>query len=217
MGIDVRSLTPFIIAATLAAGRASPEVAAERDRARADAEEAIAAGRPHLLYIGLPGPHSSPLDTTTGLPSYSMGCVVSDGTLAYMKSFNAATLAARDAGRLEGMTFEGKVTTAEALRARFGPEGGRTLTLGGPAADAPGGAFRVEIAPRSGREGDTPYLFVTEVATGRRKELVYVGEPRARVLFDHDGTTLLARDDRYRVFRTFDLPRALELQVFPDP
>ena len=179
------------------------------------AEEKIAARHPSLLFIGLPFPDHSPLDPETGLPAYSSGCCFNDFSAAFMEAHNDAILAALREGRLAGMTFEDRVMTAEEAMAPFANGGGTPITFDSPIGD-PSGAYRVEIAPRFGKPADTPYVFCVEVVTGRRAEAHFLGESKARVAFAHGGRTLLVRDDRFRIVRTFDLARALALQRFPD-
>jgi len=195
---------------------ASPAEADAARRGRAETEADIATGKPGLLTIGLLGPDHSPLDPASGLPRYSVGCVVSGEATARVDAYNGVILAALRDGRLRGMTFEDRVTSREAAAARFAAEGGTVVEMGGPAADSPGGRFRVEVAPRNLMGHMGPYVFVTDTATGERGELIYLGEPRGRVLFDAGGRTLLVRDDRFRTTRTFDLARRLDLQTFPD-
>ena len=51
----------------------------------------------------------------------------------------------------------------------------------------------------------------------RRLEKYDVSVPQwvmLRVLFDHDGTTLLVWDGGWRHYITIDLPRSLRLQIF---
>lgn len=56
-----------------------------------------------------------------------------------------------------------------------------------------------------------------DLKTGREVEPMFVGGKEAGVLFDHDGTTMLVRDDGYTTYLTFDLPSRLFMQGFPDP
>ena len=199
----------------LAAGCSSPEGVKGGDEGRAAAETGVAKGEPCLLFIGLPRIDYSPLDPETGLLRYSMGCVVDDRSMAYMTAHNDATLAALREGRLEGRTFKDRVMTPAAARAPSRAGGGAAIVLDGDGVPAPAGGSLVSLAPRFGKPGETPYVFVVDGA-GARRELHYVGGPKARISFAHGGRTLLVRDDVYIVIRTFDLARGLELQVFPD-
>ena len=197
------------------AGCSSPEATQGAEEGSRGAEGEIADGIPHLLFIGLPSADFSPLDPETGLLRASLGCCLDDRTVATMTAHNDAVLAALRDGRLEGRTFKDRVMTAAEARAPFADGGGALLVLDGAAVAAPAGGFRVSLAPRGGKPGDTPYVSITDGA-GRRTEVSYVGGPQARVAFAHGGRTLVLRDDVYTLVRTFDLARALELQVFPD-
>ncbi len=108
-----------------------------------------------------------------------------------------------------------KVTTREAVAARFAGEGACPLTLGGPPVESPGARFRIEAAPRNNQGDMRPYVFVTDKETGRQHELHWLN-PGARVAFDHEGTTLLLRDEEFKAYLTFDLPSRLNMQTFPD-
>ncbi len=180
------------------------------------AEKDIAAGEPHLVFIGLPRHDAGPLDPATGLPRYTMGCEWSPAEDARMDGYNATTLAALREGRLDRYALKHKATTRAALVARFEADGGTSLAVGAPPVEAPGGRLVIEAAPRGIYGSTTPYLFVTDRETGQRNEMHWLN-PGARILFDHDGTTLLLRDEQFREFVTFDLPRRMELQKFPDP
>jgi hypothetical protein len=195
----------------------------EMDAAREGEERAaadIAEGTPCLLFLGLPSPSASPLDPETGLPRYSRGCVISDESTTYVGAYNDAIRRALREGRLAGMTFREKATTRESLQQRFrGPDVHRLAFRGAPL-DAPGGRFRVEDAPRHHPQApnvETPYLFVTDLRTGVRRELHYVplGLTDVDVAFADEGTTLLVSAGAGVEYRTFDLPHALLLQVFP--
>ena len=205
----------LVLSALALVACASAEVRSAADRGRADAEKEIAAGRPCLLYIGLPSGEASPLDRETGLPQHSVGCELDDRTVAYVNAHDGAIRDALRAGRLRGMTFEDRWTTREEVVARFAGAGVTTLSVGDPPAAAPGGRFRVEVAPRNNQGNMQPYLFVLDDAAGTRRELHYLGGTSARVLFAHEGRTLLVHDTTYRWVRTFDLAGLVALQTFP--
>jgi hypothetical protein len=214
-GMMKRCLTPFLLLLAVL-GCSSPGASQGATEGRAAAERDIAAGSPCLLFIGMPSPDHSPLDPSTGLLHYSTGCVVSDRSSAFVKANNELVLRALREGRLAGMTCESQALTAEEARAFFADGRGTVIAVDGVAEEPVENGFRVEMAPRLGRSGDTPYVFVVDGETGRRTELIYVGEPKARVAFAHGGRTVLVRDDAHGTIRTFDLARGLELQVFPD-
>jgi hypothetical protein len=176
----------------------------------------IKAGEPHLLYLGLPSTEAGCLDPETGLPLGSIGCVYSEQAAALMDGYSHETLRALHTGELAPFVLKYELTSRVAVEARVHAEGGFTLAVGSPAADSPNGRYRIEVAPRFGNPDDTPYVFSTNVATGKRQELWFIRE-KARVLFDHDDTTLLVRDEGYKRYFTVDLPRQLQLQFFPDP
>ncbi len=218
----MRRLTVLItVVSLLAVGAllgacASSEEREARNRGIERARRDIEAGRPHLLYTGLPSPDASPLDPETGLPRHSRGCVVSDTGMAEEDGYNDTVLDALANGELDHLTLRHKVTTHAALAERFVDGGGTNLTFESEPALAPSGRYEITLAERDIPGSDTPYVFVTDTESGRRSELIYIGEPKARVLFDHDGTTLLIRDDHYQRFVTYDLPQVLQMQVFVD-
>jgi hypothetical protein len=220
----IRVACAVALAAIVAALAAcdSPKVREAREHGAAAAERGIAAGEECLLGLGLVAPWSSPLDPETGLLRYSNGCEISDESTAYADAFNERVLAALHEGRLAGRTFRDKATTLAAVEQRFRGVDVVTVSLGGARVAAPGGRFEVEVSPRHPPQApsvDTPYLFVTDTTNGSRRELTYLapGETSARILFDHGGTTLLVAPIRLvaqSIYRTFDLPRAVELQAF---
>lgn len=181
-----------------------------------DARAAIEAGDPHLVFIGLPNFEVGRLDAETGLKTSTLGCIVSDDQVAYEAAFNREIRRALAAGELDEYLLKHKVTTREAVAARFAKEdGGRLLVMDAPAADAPGGRYRVAVRTES-EESKKPYLFVTDVKAGTTEELIFLGSNEAHILFDHGGTTLLVRDDYYKTYMTFDLPTLLFMQGFRD-
>ena len=204
-----------LVLAALGLSACASSAARSAAEGRAAAERDIEAGTPWILETGRFGPDTSPFDPESGLPRESVGCLVDDATRAYVEAHNDAILAALRAGRLQGMTLGDRHTTAEALAARFQKDGGIEVALGIPPIAAPGDRFRVEVAPRNNHRDMQPCLFVADAQHGTRAELYAFGYSKTRVLFDHDGRTLLVRDDDRRTFRTFDLARALELQAFP--
>jgi hypothetical protein len=206
-------LPAVLLAACAAAACASPAERSEAARGRADAERDMAAGRPALVFLGLPRHDVGCLDVRTGLPQFALGCTVDPEAVAYRDAYNDATLAALHGGRLDPHLLGHKVTTAEAVAARFAAEDGFPLEPGGPAAAVPGGRFSIEVAPRNNQGDQRPYLFVLDAGDGERRELHW-HEAGSRGLLDHDGTTLLLRSGATGRIRTFDLPRRLELQQF---
>ncbi|MHC4470615.1 MAG: hypothetical protein ACYTDY_05270 [Planctomycetota bacterium] len=187
------------------------------ERGRAKAEDDIMAGEPHLTFLGLPSAEASALDPATGLLRWGGGCVVSDERLAFVKGYNDATMDALRSGRLDQLKLGHKHTTWEAVAARFRAEEPVRLGFKAAAIDVPGGRFRLEYAPYDDHPDAVRFIYVTDTRTGRRQRTV---NPRAEaipVLFDHDGTTLLVRDEQFRRYLTIDLPRAAEMQVLADP
>jgi len=191
------------------------QVRAGRERAQRD----VAAGDPHLLSIGLPSAGRSPLDAATGLPTDSVGCTFNEASVSFVKGYNDATLEAVRSGAAR--TYAERATTADAVAARFAGPDVVELTASNAAVAAPGGKLRVELGTVTYSfdppdEPPTPYLFVVDAATGERAELDFVGEMRARVAFDRDGSTLLVRDDFFRRTATYDLRNRRMLQQFSD-
>lgn len=196
-------------------------VNANREQAgREKALRDIAAGDPHLVFIGLPSASRSPLDLASGLPTDSIGCIMDEGSAAYVQGYNDATLAAVKAGTAR--TYADRATTADAISARLAAADVVELSEANPSVAAPGGKLRVELGTvtysfdRPG-EPPTPYLFVVDVASSKREQLDYLGEMRARVAFDHAGATLVVRDERFRRSMTYDLTSRRMLQQFSDP
>ena len=72
--------------------------------------------------------------------------------------------------------------------------------------------FRIEAAPASGVYGVG--LWEVDVASGDREELRRLGADRVLVVFDAAGESMFVRDAAAGIYATFDLPRALPLQVF---
>jgi hypothetical protein len=143
---------------------------------------------------------------------YSIGCCSTPERIAYRDAYNDIV---RAAPGLYGMTLERKARTRAVVDAAFAEDGVKEIRLGGPAAESPGGRFRVEIAPGTGR--DAVAIWCTDATGVRRDELRYLGSASARVAFGDNGTTLFVRDDAARATSTYDLPSALFLEVFPDP
>lgn len=204
------------LAAALAASAcaATAEEIAAGDRARSDAERDVSAGRARVAFIGTLRDDESALDPECGLVRLSVGCCKSAKTIAYRDAYNDAVDAARRAGRLAGLTFEGRATPRSAIEAAFANGGGTPVRLGDASATSPDGRWTVEVAPSTGR--DSLALARTDGATGARGELRYLAREEVRVAFAKDGVTLWMRDDRARLCATFDLPSALLLEVFPD-
>ncbi len=144
-----------------------------------------------------------------------MGCVYTDEIASYVEGYNNETLRRLRAGEIAHLVLKHKVTSREAIESRFRAEGGFELEEGGRAVDSPLGRYRIEVSPRFGKAGDTPYLFATELHAGNRRELHFV-HGKARVLFDHDDTTLLVRDDGFKRYFTIDIACGKMLQGFPD-
>lgn len=197
-----------------AAGCASltPEQVQAARRATEEAQRDVARGRPRLAVVAILPDDASALDPDTGRVKYSIGCCSTPERIAYRDAYNDVV---RDAPGLSGMTLERKATTRAVVDAVFAEDGVKEIRLGGPGAEAPGGRFRVEVAPGTGR--DAVALWCTDAAGGRREELRYLGAGRALVAFGDKGTTLFVRDDAARATSTYDLPSALFLEVFPDP
>jgi len=208
-----RCVFVLVVPTLLAAGCASEAY----ERGRAESEGEIAAGKPHLIYLGLPFAEASALDPGTGLLSWSAGCEVSDEALDYLHGHNDATMEALRAGRLEGMTLGHKYTNWAAVAARFRKEDPVLLRFKAPAVDVPGGRFRLEYAPYDDHPDAVRFIYVTDAKTGRRQRTVNPRAEEIPVLFDHDGTTLLVRDEQFRRYHTIDLPRTAEMQILVDP
>jgi hypothetical protein len=209
--------------AQINASGGSPELpAAEQQDAarsgRAQALKDIAAGDPHLLFAGLPSQDFSPLDPGTGLRLVNTGCCIDATSASFERSYNETTIAEARAGR--AATYSDRLTTREALTARFAAGGVVELTPSNPSIDAPSEQVRFELAAYHSSfdppERTTPYLFAVDVATGERTPLQYVGEMRARVAFGDGGGTLFLRDDRYGSSYSFDVATLRWLQRFND-
>ena len=135
----------------------------------------------------------------------------------YVNGYNETTLEALRTGRLSGMTLGHKFTNWAAVAERFRDEEPIRLRFGGPAVDVPGGRFRVEYAPYDDHPEAVRFIYVTDRETGRRQRTVNPRAEEVPVLFDHDGTTLLVRDEEFQRYQTLDLPRSVVLQVLVDP
>ncbi len=184
------------------------------DRGVAEAKAAIAAGEPRLQTLGLPDFSAGELDIETGLPTQNQGCVITEEIGGYVSGWNSEMRRAVAAGELDGVSLLTKVTTREAIERRFADGSAHTIRSGGDPIAAPGGRFRIEAAPH--RTLDSEYLWVIDTKSDERRELAFFsGE--AKLLFEHDGGTLLLRDDGYGVYQTFDLGSALFMQGFSDP
>ncbi len=199
--------------ALLVAGCASKESRERLSEGAASAERDIAEGNPSLLFIGLPSPDRSIMDRETGLPTHSYGCVISDRSAAYVDAYNRTIRDALDEGRLKGMTLAHKWMSREDVDDHVDGTGGHELVLDGPAVKNPSGDWSVFLRPHL---GDTPYVWVRAHDSGESVAMMYLGEPKARVHFAHEGTTLIVRDHGYRRTFTIDLPRRQEMQNFPD-
>ena len=196
----------------LAAGCASSSTErAATERATEDAERDLARGRPRLAIIGLVPDDASALDPATGRVRLSLGCCRTPERIAYCDAYNGVVGAATG---LYAITLEKKATTRAAADAMLAGGDAQAIRLGGAAADAPGGRFRIDVSPGTGR--DAIAIWCTDTSADRRDELRYLGSANARIAFSADGTTLFVRDDAARATSTYDLPSALFLQVFPD-
>lgn len=191
----------------------------EHDKGVADAEKDIAAGDPHYFSgFGRPSMDAPNIDQTTGLPLWGLGCEIDEERGAYADGYNETMLAAFKAGRLRGMTLRHKWLTPEAVVVAFEAATPVQLSYEGETrTESPDGRFTVELAPRFGKPGDTPYVFVIDTDSGERTEMHFVGEPACRIAFIHDGTSMIVRDDQYATYQTFDLERPMSLQTFIDP
>ncbi len=223
MSIRTLSVVSLLVAATaLTTACGVPETLAhmnERDRGAETAEKDIAAGDPHYYSgFGRMGQEAPGIDRRTGLPLWGLGCEIDEARGAFAAGYNEVVGAAFDAGRLTGMTLEHKWMERDQVVALF--EAAHPVALAYDqetritTADE---RFVIGLAPRFGNEGDTPYVFVTDSESGVRTELSFLGEERCRIAFAHGGTTAILRDDRYRTFMTFDLPRLVGMQTFIDP
>jgi hypothetical protein len=187
------------------------------ERGRAKAEEDIAAGEPHLIYLGLPPAEVSALDPSTGLLKWAAGCEVSEERLDYVHGYNDATMEALEAGRLDELDLGHKYTTWAAVAARFREEEPVRLRFQAPAVAVPGGRFRLEYAPYDDHPDAVRFVYVIDTATGRRQRTVNPRAEEVPVLFDHYGTTLLVRDEKFQRYHTIDLPRKVQMQILVDP
>jgi hypothetical protein len=210
--VNAKSLSAAALLLLAACASMTPEQAQAAKRATEQAQRDVARGRPRLAVVALLPEDASALDPDTGRVRYSIGCCSTPVLIAYRDAYNDVV---RAAPGLHAMTLQRKAKTRAVVDAAFAEDGVKEIRLGGPGAEAPGGRFRVEVAPGTGR--DAIALWCTDAAGKRRDELRYLGAGQARVTFGDDGTTLYVRDDAARATSTYDLPSALFLEVFPDP
>ena len=193
---------------------ASSAVATAQEQARADALRDLAAGRPHVAWIGVVMADSSQLEPVTGLTRVSAGCCRTPERAAYCDAYTAVISQARAEGRLTGMTFADRITSREAMAARFAEEAPLRLR-DGVAADVPGGRFRIDAGPAA--DGQHMAIRLVDLATQERTELRLLGGDEARALFADGGASLWVRDDASHLYVTYDLATAQRLQAFADP
>jgi len=207
------SADPGVDDAALRRDDVSAAAQASFDRGGKQAQAAIAAGEPRIQTLGFPDFSAGELDIDSGLPTENRGCVIDDELAAYVSGWNAEMRRAVAAGELDATSLRSKLTTHAAIEQRFADGDPRTIRTGGDPVTAPGGRFRIEAAPHPTL--DSAYLWVVESESGERRELSFFSGA-ARLLFDHDGGTLLLRDDGYEHYQTFDLASALFMQGFED-
>lgn len=186
-------------------------------RGEADAEHHIATGRPRLLFIGLPATERDIVDRATGLPAFSTGCVVDDEQSEYVRAYNNTVHQALAAGRLSGLTLGHKLTDYATVDARFEREPPVMLEIDGASVPSPGGRFEVRYARYDDHPDAVRFIYVKDLTTEREQRTVNPKADAVPVLFDHEGTTLLVRDERFDRYVTVDLPRALDMQTLVDP
>lgn len=174
---------------------------------RADAEAAIAAGRPLRLLHG--ESDDLRIDADTGLPVSGFGCCFEEPNAKYLDAYNAVIDAARAAGRLREFDFRPKQLPPDVARSRL-DTAGRAFAAGDAPIVAPSGTHRVGFQP-----GDAPSdgtLFVERADGTGHYALRNVSGP-VRVAFAEDGTTLLVSGGGIAGIETFDLPHAVAVQV----
>jgi hypothetical protein len=175
---------------------------------RLEAMHALAQGRAELRSIGLPRNPRGGFDPETGLVSKTLGCCVTGWTLAYRSGWNAVMRGAVASGRVDTSAMRAKVTTLDAMKARFAAEPGVVLPADGSRVTAPSGRWVVALDEHGslgvGR-ADAPAL-----------DWAMVDVRDATCVFADGGSTLcVRREDAWRIeYETFDLERRITLQQF---
>lgn len=188
------------------------------ERGVTDAREAIAAGRPSLLFWGLPDMEMDWIDAETGLLWDNTGCEVDDELIAYVEAYNGAMRDALAEGRLDRLTLSHKRTDYTTVAKRIARGEGVTLRVGdGPTATA-GNQYRVQLLVDEDYPDEYRIVRVTETEAGRSYVVPCLVEgDEVPILFDHEGTTLVMRNEVEDTYVTFDLERRSLLQTLEAP
>lgn len=134
--------------------------------------------------------------------------MVSGWAVAYAKGWNAVVRAAAARGETDAKSLRHKVTTLDAMKARFAAEPGFALAADGTRVGDPSGRWEV---------ASTEYGWLLAGKAGAEQLNNTVGEVRdATCVFADGGSTLcVRRDDGWQVtYATFDLDRRASLQTF---
>jgi len=183
-----------------------------------EARRDITAGRPILYVDDLWDPGPLRIDRKTGLRlrDATLMCGTGVDTEAWQMSiagYRAEVARGLAAGQLQASSLAAKIPDEARLRARFETEAplvidtpeGTLATLGG-----------AEITWRSApRDPQLVAFDLVDPATGRHTSLPFNRRPLL-VLWDHEGTTLVARG-RDGSLATIDIPSGTLIAAFPGP
>lgn len=175
---------------------------------RVEASISLAHGRAELRGIGLMRNPRGSFDPATGLVCHSLGCVANGWRIAYVKGWNDVVRAAAARGETDAVSLRGKVTTLDAMKARFAADPGFVL---------PADGARVRLARWDLFAEEHGYLNIARPGE-KDGDWTFVSVRDARCVPADGGSTLCLRNDEgWRVvYRTFDLELRIELQTFED-
>ncbi|MHC4340272.1 MAG: hypothetical protein ACYSX0_08685 [Planctomycetota bacterium] len=192
---------------------------AERYRAGvAQARREIAEGRAVLYVDHLDSRTTLRIDQEAGLPlrSASAHCgtdVDGEALNAVISGYRSEVARALGAGELEGQSLRHKIPEESGLRDRFVAERATVLDTPNGGIATPGG---FQVRWRTAKQRPTVVAFdLVDPETGDRRPLPFNRRP-LRVLWDHDGTTLVAMGPDGSL-ATMDIPSMTWIAVFPGP
>ena len=177
---------------------------------RLEATHALTQGRAELRSIGLPRNPRGGFDPETGLVSRTLGCCVTGWTLGYRCGWNAVMRSAVARGDVDTSALRAKVTTLDAMKARFAAEPGFTFAADGSRVTDPSRRWVVALDPNgsvSVGKANAPAL-----------DWALIELRGAKCVFADGGSTLcVRREDAWGVeYETFDLERRITLQEFQE-
>lgn len=188
----------------------SAEYEAGRARGTRAAQDDVREGRARRLTIGLLRGDRGMLDARTGLLLASVGCVLDDDSDGFCDGYNDVVRRAIALGHLDAQRLAHKVTSLAELRERFAREPGHEMDVGASLRTRHG---LLALTQKSSPWGESMRLAFVEDASGERRLEAPVSKG-ARVLLDHDDTTVLVSEPETDELATFDLERGVCLQRF---